>query len=253
MVKAELVEDGVTKTQHISMWSGPRNISTTMMRSFENRSDTQVVDEPFYASYLERSGADHPFRDEILAAQPTAYEDALAQVLSDNEGAAPFKFHKHIAFHLQPDTDLDWVLNTRCILLIRDPRAMVASYADRFEDVSPIVASLAIERRIFDLFRDHKQPCPIIDSKDVLCAPQPMLEKLCRQLDIPFDAAMLAWPEGPRESDGVWAPHWYHNVEKTSGFLPWQEKTISLSPELEQIADACREDYDYLYQARLTV
>ena len=235
------------------MWSGPRNISTTMMRSFESRADTQVVDEPFYASYLARSGADHPFREEILAAQPTAYEDALAWVLTDNEDGTQFKFHKHIGFHFEPDVDLDWVLNTKCVLLIRDPRAMVASYADRFEDVSPIVSSLAIERRIADLFRDHEKPCPIIDSKDVLTAPQPMLEKLCHGLDIPFDAAMLQWPEGPRESDGVWAPHWYHNVEKTSGFLPYKEKAISLSPELEKIADACREDYEYLYQSRLTV
>lgn len=243
----------MSKTQHISMWSGPRNISTTMMRSFENRPDTRVVDEPFYASYLTRTGADHPYAKEILAAQPNSYDEALSQLLSDNDDQSTFKFHKHIAFHLEADVNLDWVLDTKCVLLIRDPRAMVASYADRFDDVQPIVASLAIERRIADMFLDRDQPCPIIDAKDILTAPQPMLEKLCDSLGIPFDAAMLQWPAGPRDSDGVWAPHWYGVVETTSGFRPYQEKSISLSPALEDIAEACCENYEYLRRARLTV
>ena len=241
----------MTKTNHIAMWSGPRNISTTIMRSFENRADTSVIDEPFYASYLARSGANHPFRSEILASQPNDYQGALAWTLADNQDGTKFKFHKHIAFHLEPDIALDWLLETRCFLLIRDPRAMVASYANRFEDVTPIIASFRLECRIADFMTHHKKSCPIVDAKDILTAPGTMMRKLCEEIDIPFNDAMLAWPAGKRKSDGVWAPHWYQAVESSKGFRAFEEKFYDLTSELQEVADACRSDFEFLHEQRL--
>ena len=244
--------DAMAKTIHIAMWSGPRNISTTMMRSFENRADTTVIDEPFYASYLARSGVDHPFRQEVLEAQPNSHVDARRWALAENPDGIKYKFHKHIAFHVELEASIDWLLVARCFLLIRDPRAMVASYADRLEDVTPIITSYKFERRLADFMKKNNKVCPIVDAKDMLKAPEAMLRKLCGELDIPFDTAMLEWPAGKRASDGVWAPHWYRAVESSTGFRPYVESTITLTSALEDVAAACQDDYDFLSKARLT-
>ncbi|MCA8889386.1 MAG: hypothetical protein KDA46_11190, partial [Parvularculaceae bacterium] len=200
---------GGEMTTIVSMWSGPRNISTTMMRAFENRADATAIDEPFYASYLARSGADHPYREETLAAQPASFDDVVKWIETPPADASPVLFLKHIAFHLPDRADLGFIRRHRNFLLIRDPRAMVASYSKKFEDISPIVRSYEIERRILDELTADGLPCPIVDAADVLAAPEAVLRKLCAGLGLEFDPAMLAWPAGRRDCDGVWAPHWY--------------------------------------------
>jgi len=239
----------------VHMFSGPRNISTTMMRSFENRPDTAVVDEPFYASYLARTGADHPYRDETLASQPND-ADGVPRWLAGpvNTFGAPdatILFAKHIAYHLADDFPLDFLLGGRTFLLVRDPRRMVASFARKFDEVEPIVGSFAAERRIFEFLSRRSRPCPVVDAADVLADPGGVLKALCVALDIPYTDKMLAWPAGPRPSDGAWAPHWYDAVKASTGFNRPVEKSVELSPPLAAIAERCRADYEFLYERRL--
>ncbi|MEZ5895673.1 MAG: hypothetical protein R3C51_04665 [Parvularculaceae bacterium] len=239
-------------TTIISMWSGPRNISTTMMRAFENRADATAIDEPFYASYLARSGADHPYREETLAAQPTKFGEVVKWIETQPADGSSVLFLKHIAFHLPDGADLQFIHRHRNFLLIRDPRAMVASYAKKFEDVSPIVKSYEIERRILDELTAHGLPCPVVDAADVLAAPEAVLRKLCAGLGLEFDPSMLSWPAGRRDCDGVWAPHWYDAVWASTGFNSPVEKPVELSATLETVADECMANYRFLHSKRLT-
>lgn len=235
----------------IAMFSGPRNISTTMLRAFENRDDAVVFDEPFYACYLKDSGAPHPMREEILAAQLTAWEKVIEQLNSPLPGDAAISFQKHIAFHFAEGAPLEWLEGAKVFHLIRDPRAMVASYRNKYDDVTPIIDSLKLQRRIYEDAEANGAPCPIVDSEGIQKNPEGMLRALCAALDIPFSKKMLSWPAGPRDSDGVWGPHWYDAVISSTGFRPHQEKTIKLTPAHEEIAETCRPDYNFFYERRL--
>lgn len=233
----------------VAMWSGPRNISTTMMRAFENRDDTSVYDEPFYGAYLARSGAKHPYREETLAAYPTTHDGVLRSI--EARATTPILFLKHIAYHLPEAADLSFVDRWRNFLLIRDPRAMVASFADRFDDVTPILRSYEVARSIADRLADLRVSCPVIDASDIQRAPEAAMRALCAALDLPFDSRMLAWPAGERSSDGPWAPHWYEAVRASTGFRPPVEKRPDLTPELEAVAARAADTYRALARRRL--
>jgi hypothetical protein len=235
----------------IAMWSGPRNISTTMMRAFENRPDTVVVDEPFYGCYLEATDADHPYRAETLAAMATNWREVVASFDVPLPAGKTILFEKHIAYHYPDDEPLDWLAAHRTFLLIRDPRRMVASYSKKSGDVAPIVDSYRVARRIHAFLAARDMECPIVDAADVLRDPAAMLKVLCAALDIPFTDKMLAWPAGPRASDGPWAPHWYDAVNASTGFKPFVEGPAALAPELEEAAGACIGDYRFLHERRL--
>lgn len=230
----------------IAMFSGPRNISTTIMRAFGNRPDTIVWDEPFYGCYLKESGAPHPMRDDILAATSTDRSTVAEALRTPTRNQISFSFEKHIAFHFQKTNDFDWLKGARLFHLIRDPRAMVASYEKKYGDTTPIIDSLKIQRRLYE-----KASAPVIDAEDVLKNPEGVLQQLCTALDVPFTDKMLHWPAGPRDSDGVWGPHWYDAVLASTGFKPWQEKPIALSEDMEKVAEACQPDYEFFHQLRL--
>lgn len=231
--------------QRIAMFSGPRNISTTIMRSFENRPDARVIDEPFYGWYLQTTGADHPMRDAVIAAMSCAWDQVKEKLATPT---APLQFEKHIAFHFTKAPDFAWLNGARQFHLIRNPEEMVASYVNKHTDVAPIVDSYRIQRALYEA-----APVPVIDAADVLRAPEPMLRALCAALDIAFDDAMLTWPAGPRASDGPWAPHWYDAVETSTGFRPYQPKSITLAPDMQAVADACADDYAFFHERRLKV
>ena len=235
----------------IAMWAGPRNISTTIMRSFENRSDATVVDEPFYACYLAKSGAQHPMRDEILKAQSNDWDTVIKSFDQLTPAGERLFFEKHIAFHYGPERSLDWLISHRVFLLIRNPIEMVASYSQKFDDVAPIKDSLVVQKRIFDLLSERGQPCPVIDSKDVLLNPESQMRDLCSALDIPFEENMLSWPVGRRETDGVWGAHWYDAVEKSTGFNEYREREIDLPEDLQTIANECASLYEYFHNRRI--
>ena len=234
------------------MWSGPRNISTAMMRSFENRPDTFVSDEPFYGFYLANTDIDHPGRKEVLNSMETDW-DTVAKIIT---GIPPNEekvwYQKHMAQHNLPGVDLSWTsLVTNCFL-IRDPKEVIISYHKKYEVNR---AELLGYPQQVELYRsltesDCLEPA-IVDAKDILMDPKGILEKLCSLLGIPFRNEMLEWPEGPRDTDGAWAKHWYSNVEASTGFKPYEERNDELPYELEEIYEECLVYYDTLHRKRI--
>ena len=237
----------------VAMWSGPRNISTAMMRSWENRPDTVVVDEPLYAAYLLATGIDHPGRDEVLASQPTTYDDAVAGLHGALPPGTRVHYAKHMSHHVLDEMDLAWTLAFRNVLLVRDPAEVVASYVRSREACEPADIGLLQQVRLFDYWRARQVDVPVIDAGDFLRSPETHLRWLCAWLGIEFTERMLAWPAGPRSSDGVWAPHWYDAVLASTGFEPWRPRTVALSDHDAAVAEACRPAYDLLRARRVLV
>ncbi len=226
----------------IAMWSGPRTLSTATMRAWENRADTVVVDEPFYAYYLAATGLEHPGRDAILAGQPTDWRAVVRGITEDPLPAgARISYQKHMTHHVLPEVDLDSLAGLRHAFLIRDPRRLLASYAKVRE--RPTLADLGLEQQVA-LFRRFGGP--VADADDLLRDPETTLRRLCLALDVPYDAAMLSWPPGPRDCDGVWAPHWSGGVEASTGFGPYRDTPPDLPEHLRPLAGACRPYYEEL-------
>jgi Sulfotransferase domain len=238
-------------TIRIAMWSGPRNISTAMMRAFENRADTAVWDEPFYAAYLKETGLDHPMRDEILRHHETDWREVAAATIGPvPDGAAVF-YQKHMTHHMIDEIGRGWMdhEDMRHAFLIRDPESVIASYAAKREVVTLDDIGFRQQSELFDRVADTlgKAP-PVVDSRDVLADPEAMLGKLCEHLEIVFDPAMLTWPAGQRSSDGVWASHWYHAVETSTGFAAARAPVgfDELDDAHKPVAQAARSHYERL-------
>lgn len=231
------------------MWSGPRTLSTAMMRSWENRADTVVVDEPLYAHYLLATGIDHPGRDDIIASQPT---DWRAVVRSLTEDALPtgrrVYYQKHMTHHMISTIDRETMRPLRHAFLIRDPRGLLASYSKVRTEPSLDDLGLRQQVELFEAFGG-----PVMDSRDLLKAPEPMLRALCAALDVPFDVAMLSWPEGQRDSDGVWAQYWYGGVRASTGFAPYAPTATQVTERLEPLLAACMPYYEKLASQRLRI
>ena len=236
----------------IAMWSGPRNLSTAMMRSFGARADTAVVDEPFYAAYLARTGLDHPLRDEVLAAGETDPDRVAAALLGPVPGDAGIFYQKHMTHHMLRGFDLRWRASCREAFLIRAPEPVLASYTARRSEVT--LGDIGFERQaaLFEEACDRlgRAP-PVIDADDVLADPERALSALCRALEIPFPPAMLAWAPGPRATDGVWAPAWYASVERSTGFGRPTPPPPPLEDRLAGLADAARPYYERLARYRI--
>lgn len=220
-----------------------------MMRAWQNRPDTVVADEPLYSFYLAQTGLDHPGRDEVIASQSPDWEAVLAALACDPlpEGVA-IAYAKHMTHHVLPSVDLTAFKPFRHAFLIRDPRLLLASYA-RVRS-APTLDDLGLRQQaaLFEAFGG-----PVIDSTDLLAAPEAGLRALCDALDVPFDAAMLSWPPGPRDSDGVWAPYWYESVWRSTGFTrvaPAASPT-PLPPALEPLAGQCLPYYRRLSEHKL--
>jgi Sulfotransferase domain len=243
----------VSEVVRVGMWSGPRNISTAMMRAWENRPDTVVVDEPLYAAYLSRTGVDHPVREGVIASQPTDVQAAVTELSARLPEGRTVHYAKHMAHHVDREMDLHWTLDFRNALLIRDPREVVASYVRARESCEPEDIGLLQQAWLLELWEQHGVDVPIIDAGDFLRAPEPHLRRLCDWLGIAFTDRMLSWPAGPRESDGVWAPHWYAAVWKSTGFEPWRPREIALTEHDAAVAEACRPAYEALHARRMQV
>jgi len=237
----------------LAVWSGPRNLSTALMRSFENRDDCVVVDEPLYASYLHRTGLDHPGRDDVLRSQPTDLDAAVQALEEPVPAGVRLHYTKHMAHHLPSeaaDADLAWTRRSRNVLLVRDPAEVVASYVRSREACEPDDLGLLQQLRLLETW---DQRPPVVDAGDFLRDPEAHLRWLCDWAGVPFTAAMLRWPAGPRASDGVWAPHWYAAVQASTGFEPWRPREVSLAPHDAAVADACRPAYETLRALRVRV
>jgi hypothetical protein len=243
----------MTTTVRVAVWSGPRNISTAMMRAFENRPDTIVVDEPLYAAYLARTGIDHPVREAVIASQPTEIEAAVTGLFAPLPPGRNVHYAKHMAHHVSREMDLRWTTSFRTVLLIRDPVEVVASYVRARQSCEPNDIGLLQQGWLMDLWDRHDLDVPILDAGDFLRAPEAHLRWLCDWLGIQFTARMLSWPPGPRASDGVWAPHWYAAVWSSTGFEPGHPREATLSDHDAAVAEACRPIYEELFARRVLV
>jgi hypothetical protein len=239
----------------VAMWSGPRNVSTAMMRAFGARADCAVSDEPFYAAYLAATGLDHPMREAVIASQPSDWREVARAMLGPVPGGKAVWYQKHMTHHMLPDFGRDWIEDLSNAFLIRAPEAVLASYARKRPgplglDEIGLPAQLALFERAAD--RLGRAP-PVIEGRDVQADPRGALRALCAALALAFDASMLAWPPGRRDSDGVWAPVWYAEVEKSTGFAPPAPDPgfDDLPDSLKPIAEAARPLYERLARHKL--
>lgn len=245
---------GASASLRVAMWSGPRNISTAMMRAWENRGDCAVSDEPLYAAYLAETGLDHPGREDVIAAGDCDGQRVARALLGPIPGGLPLWYQKHMSHHLLPGADREWVHALHNIFLIRDPAEVVASYLKSRATVVPRDIGLLQQGELFDQLAERSGEAPmVIDATDFLQSPAAYLGEICRRLGIGFSERMLGWPAGPRDSDGVWAPHWYASVWNSTGFEPWRARETALGEEVLWVAEACRPVYERLYGYRLRI
>ena len=256
----------VTSTR-IAMWSGPRNISTAVMRAWGNRADTVVIDEPFYACYLRATGKKHPGADEIIAKGETDWQKVVAQLSGPIPGGKKIFFQKQMTHHLLPEVDQQWLVDLTNCFLIRDPGDVILSYIKKNPDPALEDLGFVQQAEIFDFVvgtsrcdvRGHSgserrsaASLPIvIDAKDVLQSPERILRLLCAAVGVEFDKAMLSWPPGLRATDGVWAKHWYGEVARSTSFQPYRPRNEPVPDRLRKIYEQCRECYERLYKHRL--
>ncbi len=237
----------------LAMWSGPRNVSTAFMRAWENRPDTIVVDEPFYAHYLAVTGLDHPGRDEIVAHHERDWRRVVESLLAPLPPGARILYQKQMSHHLLPQMGREWLASMTHAFLIRDPAPMLASLEEKLGRFDLDATGLPQQVEIFDfVVRTTGRVPPVVDSADLLAAPEPMLRALCDALGLPFSERMLSWPPGRRSSDGVWAKHWYERVERSTGFEPVEAADAPrLEGRLAEFEAQCRPLYEKLRAHRL--
>ncbi|QDL93699.1 HAD family hydrolase [Paroceanicella profunda] len=234
------------------MWSGPRNLSSALMRSFSARADCAVRDEPFYAAYLAATDRPHPMAAETIAAGETD-PARVAHACATEERGVPVLYQKHMTHHMLPGMDLGWTAALTNAFLIRAPEAVLASYSVKHEAVDQQDIGFEKQAELFAREADRLGHAPVVvDAEDILRDPAAMLPALCAALDIPWDAAMLSWPEGPHPDDGIWAAHWYGSLWSSTGFAPWSPRPLPVLGAAEaRLAEAARPHYERLHAHRI--
>lgn len=231
----------------IAMWSGPRNLSTALMYAFAGRADCAATDEPFYAAYLAATGIDHPMRDAVIASQPTDPARVADYLTGPNPEGKPHWYQKHMTMHLIPAFDRGFLRGLTNAFLIRHPVQVIASYARKRE--APTLSDLGFvqQAELFDRVADLTGAAPpVISAEAIRAHPRAALTRLCAALGLPFDPAMLSWAPGPKPQDGVWAPHWYGAVHRSTGFDAPEGPLPDLSPAFRCLADQAMPHYDRL-------
>lgn len=233
-------------TLRVCLWSGPRNVSTAVMYAFAQRTDTRVVDEPLYAHYLRVSDADHPGREDVLAAQDQD-GDAVVRDIVLGASDRPVLFIKQMAHHLV-ELDLGFLDRTVNAFLIRDPEEMLPSLANQIPNPNLRDTGLALQTNLFDRLQGLGQMPAVLDARELLLNPRAVLQQFCEGIKLDFDPAMLSWPAGGLAEDGVWARHWYHNIHRSTGFAPYQSKSEPFPERLKPLLKECRPHYERLYE-----
>lgn len=228
----------------LAMWSGPRNLSTAMMYAFGNRSDFAAADEPFYAAYLAQTGLAHPMRDDIIASQSTDPDNVVQGLLGPNPDNAPHVYHKHMAQHMIAGVPRDWLGKVGNVFLIRHPARVVASFAAKYENPTLDDIGFVQQAELFDEITALGHKPLVLDSADIRDNPEGMLRKLCAELGLRFDPAMLEWPAGAKPFDGVWAPVWYGSVHKSVGFAGAEGPLPEVTDRLATLVKAALPAYE---------
>ena len=235
----------------VAMWSGPRNISTAMMRSFGSREDSFVSDEPMYGHFLMKTGISHPMRDEVLKSMSTDFNDLTDYLTGNIPNNRNIWYQKQMTHHILESDNLSWVKKLKNTFLIRHPKDVMLSYMEKF-DLEEELIGFQQQDRIYRYVFDFVEENPIvIDAKDILKDPKKMLTRLCNHLDIPFHSSMLSWRTGHHSTDGVWGKHWYSNVIKTDSFGEYKEKTNSIPEKYIDIYNRSLELYKKLHQKKI--
>jgi Sulfotransferase domain len=229
----------------VCLWSGPRNVSTALMYSFAQRTDTRVVDEPLYGHFLRVTGADHPGRNDIMPLLDCDGPKVMQALLGQSPGDAEILFIKLMAHHLV-DLDREFMRQTRNIFLIRDPREMLPSLTIQLPHARLDDTGLETQWELFTWLEKLGQTPAILDSRELLLDPPGVLRQLCEHLEINYTDDMLTWNAGPIAEDGVWAPYWYHAVHKSTGFSPYVAKG-EFPRHLQPLLDECHSWYEKLY------
>lgn len=237
---------------NIAMWSGPRNISTAMMRSWENRTDCQVIDEPFYAHFLKHTGIDHPMADDIIAQHEHDLPTIIKQ-LSTKPASGVF-YQKHISTHMLEHIPLSWLNEVHNLFLIRDPRHMVASYTAKRDNTTANDLGYTQLQTVFEFSSNLAGQNPlVIDSGRFLQQPEKHLRYICNHVGLSFEPSMLSWPSGERGSDGIWHKHWYDSVKQSRGFGMPRLTLPTLNSDQQALVDQCMPHFEELNRHALAL
>ena len=231
----------------IAMWSGPRNISTAMMRSFENRDDAVVIDEPFYAYYLSKTDLNHPGKEKVLKSQSTNWDHVVNLINGNIPNKKMIWYQKHMVHHIIEDKDIQWVKSFNNLFLIRHPQEVIISYLKqkKIEGINDL--GFLHQMNLFNKIKNITGEYPIVfEAKDILSDPEKYLRKMCEYLNINFSNKMLNWPKGPRDTDGVWSTYWYKNVIESTSFKPYKASNKQVPKEYDNLLEECLQHYNYL-------
>jgi hypothetical protein len=236
----------------LALWSGPRSLSTALMRSWGNRPDTAVCDEPFYACYLAATNADHPGAREVVEHHETDWRKVVVNLLGPVPGGKAIFFQKHMCKHMLPEIDREWMRHVTNCFLIRTPSEVVSSFIKFVPNPTVSDLGLPVQLAMFEKLADETGSAPlVVDARDVLEDPRRILGLWCERLGIPFREEMLSWPAGPRDTDGVWGKHWYDAVEKSTGFGRYVRRDETIPAKLMSLLKECERLYRPLYEHRL--
>ena len=244
MVSATAGGESPQQVRRIQCWSGPRNVSTALMYSWRQRNDTTVVDEPFYAHYLSLDDRGHPGVAEVLASQSTDADGVIRDVIL-GPCPTPVLYVKQMAHHLK-GVDRSHLAHTANLLLVRDPEDMLASLSVQLPDCDLSDTGLRESAALLDAVLAEGGTPVVIDSRRLLEDPAGVLSRVCGRVGLAFDEAMLSWPAGPKPEDGVWAPHWYASVHRSTGFAPYRPSPHPLPDRVRPILDEARPLYNRL-------
>ena len=230
----------------IACWSGPRNVSTALMRSWSSRDDTFVTDEPFYSYYLKETKKKHPMYQKIINQYPSDYNEIVNYLINDVPSQKKIWYQKQMAHHLIDLSNIDWIKDCENCILIRHPKEVINSYTTKKNLNSVYELGYPQQFEIVKFLKQSNQRFQVIDSEDLLQNPKKVLFDWCESLNIKFDKSMLRWEKGIHQNDGIWGKHWYNNVIETTGFQKYQKKDINIENKYYSIYNESMEYFNYL-------